>query len=64
MDQAKPQGEKLLWHFPKCSKNSDLDCYDCLPHFGDPEGKIWARKKPLTAITLFGGQSVREKAPG
>ena len=28
MDQTKPQSQDLLWHFPQCGKDPNLDRYD------------------------------------
>jgi hypothetical protein len=44
MDQAKPPGEEFLWHFTKRCKDSDLDRYGGLSHFGHHQREIFSPK--------------------
>lgn len=55
MDQTKPQSQDLLWHFPQCGKDPNLDRYDRLPQTCHSQRTLSFGAEPFKIITLFGG---------
>ena len=47
--------EDLLWHFPQCGKDPNLDRYDRLPQTCYSQRTLSFGAEPFKIITLFGG---------
>ena len=61
MDKAKLENKKVYWYIKKCSYDSNLDCYMCLPNDFIYKAHLKNHKEYATNFKAITAQFIRKK---